>query len=277
MHVALIRVRWYIRDVGVNGGRGGDRSERVHKQVQSSDTVQRLSHELLLLLARFADEDDEASVIRLFRETVNSVHGSELMGEFRDHPDSPNLPLATARSCFGGYPLRNEPDTLSPDVLTTLRAAAHAVAVILESHARRNELRTREHRLERDIEVATRELSAQTESYRLVLDNMQEAIYLWELGSDGALRCMEANAAASRMLGYGCDELVGLTPAELTGDPARSSVADCLPRLRRASRCSFATVHAASDGSRVPVQVEAYALITDAAFYVVSRALRAAE
>ena len=249
----------------------------MHKQVQSSDTVQRLSHELLLLLARFADEDDEASVIRLFRETVNSIHGSELMGEFRDHPDGPNLPLATARSCFGGYPLRDEPHTLSPGMLTTLRAAAHAVAVILESHARRNEVRTREHRLERDIEVATRELSAQTESYRLVLDNMQEAIYLWELGSDGALRCTEANAAASRMLGYGRDELVGLSPAELTGDPARRSVADCLPRLRRELRCSFTTIHASRDGVALPVQVEAYALITDGAFYVVSRALRVTE
>ncbi|NBF41893.1 MAG: PAS domain-containing protein [Spirochaetes bacterium] len=249
----------------------------MHKQVQSSDTVQRLSHELLLLLARFADEDDEASVIRLFRETVNSIHGSELMGEFRDHPDGPNLPLATARSCFGGYPLRDAPHTLSPEMITMLRAAAHAVAVILESNATRNEVRTREHRLERDIEVATRELSAQTESYRLVLDNMQEAIYLWELGSDGALRCMEANAAASRMLGYGRDELVGLRPADLTGDSARRSVADCLPRLHRESRCSFATVHVASDGAGVPVQVEAYALATDAAFYVVSRVLRAAE
>lgn len=246
----------------------------MHKQVQSSDTVQRLSHDLLLLLARFADEEDEASVIRLFRETVNSIHGSELMGEFQAHPDGSNLPLATARSCFGGYPLRDGPDTLSPDMLTTLRAAADAVAVILESHARQHEIRSREHRLERDIDVATRELSAQTESYRLVLDNMQEAIYLWELGSDGALRCMEANAAASRMLGYGREELVGLNPAELTGDPARRSVADCLPSLRREARCSFSTTHATRDGAGVPVQVEAYALITDAKFYVVSRALR---
>lgn len=249
----------------------------MHKQVQSSHAVPQLSHELLLLLARFADEEDEASIIRLFRETVNSAHGSELIGEFRDHPDGPNLPLATARSCLGGYPLRDEPDTLSPDVLATLHAAAGAVAVILEARTSREEIRSREHRLERDIEVATRELSVQTESYRLVLDNMQDAIYLWELRRDGTLRCMEASAAASRMLGYGRDELVGLSPADLTGDPGRRSVADCLPRLRRESRCSFTTIHASSDGAGVPVQVEAYTLITDAAFYVVSRALRAAE
>lgn len=246
----------------------------VHRQGQSPHTALQLSHELLLLLARFADEEDEASVIRLFRETVNSVHGSELMREFRAHPDGPNVPLATARSCFGGYPLRDEPHTPSLDMLATLRAAADAVAVILESNARQHEIRAREQRLERDIEVATRELSAQTASYRLVLDNMQEAIYLWEMGSDGALRCMEANAAASRMLGYGRDELVGLSPADLTGDSERRSVADCLPRLRRESRCSFATVHASSGGAGIPVQVEAYALITDAAFHVVSRALR---
>ena len=65
----------------------------MHKQVQNLDTVQRLSRDLLLLLARFADEEGEASVIRLFRETVNSIHGSELMGEFQAHPDGAGVPV----------------------------------------------------------------------------------------------------------------------------------------------------------------------------------------
>ena len=239
-----------------------------------ANTVQQLSHELLLLIARFAAEDSEAGAIRLFRDTVNAVHGSELIGEFTADPEVPNLSLATPRTCFGGYPFADEPHAVTPDVLATLRAAADAVAVILESHAGRHEVRSRERRLERDIEVATRELSAQTESYRFVLDNMQEAIYLWELGSDGALRCMEANAAASRMLGYGREELVGLSPADLTGAPERRSVADYLQRLRRESRCSFTTTHASRDGADVAVEVEASALITDATLHVVTRAVR---
>ncbi|NBB90587.1 MAG: PAS domain-containing protein [Spirochaetes bacterium] len=236
--------------------------------------VQQLSHELLLLIARFAAEDSEAGALRLFRETVNAVHGSELIGEFRADPEVPNLLLATPRTRFGGYPFADEPHTVTPDVLAMLRAAADAVAVILESHAGMHEVRSRERRLEQDIEAATRELNARTESYRLVLDSMKEAVYLWELSSDGALRCMEANVAASRMLGYGREELVGLSPPELTGASERRSVADCLQRLRREARCSFTTTHASRDGTDVSVEVEACALVTDTAFHVVTRAVR---
>ncbi len=247
----------------------------MHKRVKGSRIAGELSETLLVLLARLATEGEEARVIQRFRETVNSVYGRELMGEFRDHPGGPCVALATARTRFGGYPLREDEGTVPPETLAILQAAAGSVALMLEALHVRRQAGEREYRLERDIEVATRELAAQAETYRGILDSLREAVYLWERGSDGTLRCIEANAAAARMLGYGREELVGLRPEDLTGDPERGSIADCMLDLRGKSRRVFSTIHVARDGSEVPVEVEVCALHTGGASFLLSRALRA--
>ncbi|MFW6223698.1 MAG: hypothetical protein ACOC4A_02300 [Spirochaetota bacterium] len=69
---------------------------------------------------------------------------------------------------------------------------------------------------------------------------------------------------------------MGLSPQDLTGDPERGSVADCMLDLRRESRSVFSTIHVARDGSEVPVEVEVCALHTGGASFLLSRALRAA-
>jgi PAS domain S-box-containing protein len=239
----------------------------VGKLLESEHQSDRLSHELLLLLSRLVNEHDEHRVIAMFRETVNRAHGAAVVGEFREYPDGPRIELATPRTHFGGYPLDAE---LTPEAFASVTAAAETVAVILEGLAERRADLERGRRLERDIEAATYELSARADTYRILLDTLPEAVYLWELGPDARLRCLELNDAAGRMLGYSRDEIVGLTPRQLTAAPGGHCVSDYVEVLRRESRCSFTSSHRRRDGRAVPVHVDATAMNTAGRTYVVT-------
>lgn len=232
--------------------------------------VDALSHELLVLLARLAHEEDRQRIIGLFRETVNKVGGRRIVGEFEEHPDGPAVELATSRTRFGGYRLGPEAHNMSPEVRATLTAAAGAVAALLEAAAERAAAREQERRAERDIEVATHELSARAETYRRVLDNLGDAVYLWHIEGGGTLTCLEANGAASRMLGYGREDFVGVSPAFLTGSTGSCSVADVVEGLLRDPHCRFSATHERRDGTAIAVEVDACALETRGTTYIVS-------
>lgn len=249
------------------GGAGSRRRDRVGNLLESEPQSDRLSHELLLLLSRLVNERDEHRVIAMFRETINGAHGAAVLGRFCECRDGPRIELSTPRTHFGGYPLAAE---LTPEAFAAVTAAAETVAVVLEGLADRRADLERERRLERDIEAATYELSARADTYRILLDTLPEAVYLWELGQDARLRCLELNDAAGRMLGYSRDEVVGLTPQRLTATPGAPCVSDFVEVLRRESRCSFTTSHRGRDGHAVPVGVEATAMNTGGRTYVVT-------
>ena len=217
----------------------------------------KLSHELLLLLSRLSAEEDEQRLKEAFRESVNSLQKDIVLGEFAEHVDGPALEVATPRTHFGAYPIPAAGEGVEAE-LAALDAAASSLAALLESLSRRQLLRGRERALERDIEVATYELDARTETYRMLLDSVGDAVYLWSIAPDGHMTCREVNAAAQRMLGYSYEDLIGSAPFFLTADDAQACLADYLDRLRRERSLRFETVHAAADGSHVPVEVSAH-------------------
>ena len=234
-----------------------------------------LSYQLLQLLGHLAEEGDETRILSSFRETVNTCQNHVQLGEFVDRADVPGLEIATPRTRFGVYPFV-EPGHLDPPSgwLAALRAAAAALAVRLESLAAQRRLSERERRLERDIHVATYELNARAETYRVLLDSISDAVYLWIVDDAGRLTCSEANAAAGRMLGYDNDELVGAEPTLLVKGGRHRSVGDYMARIRRDGRHVFSTVHTARNGSPVPVDVAAHLVDTPLGTAIVSAARR---
>jgi PAS domain S-box-containing protein len=243
--------------------------------LESERMGDRLSHELLLLLSRLVEERDEGRVIALFRETVNGAYGRPVVGPFRTDPDGPRIELATPRTRFGGYPLVSDAE-LTPEAFASVTAAAETVAIILEGLADRRADLERERRLERDIEAATYELSVRADTYRLLLDSLPNAVYLWELGADDRLRCRELNDAAGRMLGYEREEIIGRPPECLVNDSGEPTVSDYVGVLRAELRCAFATSHQTRDGVTIPVDVEAAAMDSEGRIYVVTTVREAA-
>jgi PAS domain S-box-containing protein len=215
-----------------------------------------LSHELLLLLSRLAAEEDEHRIKEAFREVVNSLQHDVTVGEFAELVDGPALEVATPRTHFGAFPISAAGEAFETE-RAALEAAAASLAALLEGLSSRQLLRRRERALERDIEVATYELNARTETYRMLLDSVEDAVYLWSVAPDGDMTCREANAAARRMLGYSYEQFIDSAPFFLVADDTQPCLADYLDRLRRERSLRFETIHAAADGTRIPVVVTA--------------------
>ena len=107
-------------------------------------------------------------------------------------------------------------------------------------------------------EVRQARLSAEEarDRYKQIFDAANDAIFISRLAADGKLsRFVEVNDLACARLGYTREELLRLTPAELTsGDSDRRRAAEVLIRDGRAI---FFTFHRAKDGRNIPVEVSA--------------------
>jgi PAS domain S-box-containing protein len=71
------------------------------------------------------------------------------------------------------------------------------------------------------------------EKFRSIFENASDAIFLAELSSDGVpIRILEANAAATRILGYSHDELLGFGPLDLITGLSSERAAEVIADLR---------------------------------------------
>ncbi|GEM_PF-6283549 len=78
------------------------------------------------------------------------------------------------------------------------------------------ELKKLNNELENRVDQRTRQLSISEEKYRQLFDLANDAIFLWELGSDNKISgCLQMNKAAEEMTGFTMDDLSRLNPFEL--------------------------------------------------------------
>ena len=92
--------------------------------------------------------------------------------------------------------------------------------------------------------------------YRALLENANDAVYVFELSAYEPGRFMDVNERACAMLGYSREALLGMTIGEIDV-PGQTKRADVVKHLQEDGSATFETEHLARDGSRIPVEVSA--------------------
>jgi two-component system cell cycle sensor histidine kinase/response regulator CckA len=91
------------------------------------------------------------------------------------------------------------------------------------------------------------------ELFRTLFENAADAIYIGEPSG----RLIEANEAASRMLGFSREELLSMGISELDTPEAAVLLPNRVAQLMARGRLSFETAHRRKDGTAVPIEVSA--------------------
>ncbi len=107
-----------------------------------------------------------------------------------------------------------------------------------------------------DRKRTERALHESERKYRMIFEQLQDAVFMHEVGPDGLPGpCLEFNQVACERLGYSPEELHRLSPREIN-DPAWADrlLPQVMKDLRTQGKTLFETVHVAKDGRRIPVE-----------------------
>lgn len=98
-------------------------------------------------------------------------------------------------------------------------------------------------------------LALSEERHRLLLQNMDDAVYVHEIDEAGPRAIDDVNSRACEMLGYTRDELLAMEIGDLDVPEQRERLPRIMQSLRDHGRAVFETEHLRKDGTRVPVEV----------------------
>ncbi len=99
------------------------------------------------------------------------------------------------------------------------------------------------------VEEALRESE---ERFRALVESANDAIFIWDRES---LRCLEANRAACKRLGYTRAELLTMTVAQISAPEQAAAIAARAAEIGERASALVETVHLARDGTRIPAEV----------------------
>jgi PAS domain S-box-containing protein len=102
---------------------------------------------------------------------------------------------------------------------------------------------------------AEKALRESEERFRLLLENVNDAIYVHEVSPEAPGRFVEVNARACEMLGYTRDELLGMSVGKIDVPEQAGRLPAILQSLYENGSALFETEHRTKDGRRVPVEV----------------------
>jgi len=98
-------------------------------------------------------------------------------------------------------------------------------------------------------------LQESAEQYRDFFEGLNDAAFVHEVDKEGRPgRFLEVNEAACRRLGYTRDELLCLTPREITEQAEYERLARWRSQLGDRGNVLIETIHVAKDGRRIPVE-----------------------
>ena len=110
-------------------------------------------------------------------------------------------------------------------------------------------------RAEELLAARQRELRDSEQRYRGSFDSLSDAAFVHELDEQGRPgRFLEVNEAACRRLGYSREELLRLTPREITERAEYERLARWRGELGDRGNVLIETIHVAKDGRRIPVE-----------------------
>ena len=102
-------------------------------------------------------------------------------------------------------------------------------------------------------------LGASELRYRTLFETSSDAIFV--MGIDGRIR--SANAAAAKTHGYTVEELLQISIQELDTPESAAAVTDRMQRLQNGESLTFEVTHMRRDGSSLPMEVIASAVMVD--------------
>ena len=106
----------------------------------------------------------------------------------------------------------------------------------------------------KNAEEALRESESR---YRLLLQNVNDAVYVHSISPEGPGRFLEVNDEACRMLGYTREEFLKMSISDIDVSEQTSRVPDILDKQFKDGHAMFETEERAKDGRRIPVEVNA--------------------
>ncbi len=121
------------------------------------------------------------------------------------------------------------------------------------------ELRRHREHLEASAHERTRQLEASDARYHTIFNQVDDAIFVCELPEAGPPgNFLEVNDVACEWLGYSREELLAMSPPDITSPESPAIHAERVDRLRRNGRARFDTIHIAKGGQSIPVEVYAH-------------------
>ncbi|HRU40190.1 MAG TPA: PAS domain-containing protein, partial [Candidatus Goldiibacteriota bacterium] len=109
------------------------------------------------------------------------------------------------------------------------------------------------------------------EKYRSIFDASNDAVFVVRLDGKGRPgKFIAVNSAACRQLGYTREELLKLSPSDITeksAEPVKRS-----RDIRRGVNMSFEAVHVARDGRRIPVRINTKTFMAGASINILATA-----
>jgi PAS domain S-box-containing protein len=137
-----------------------------------------------------------------------------------------------------------------------------AALIIIFMRHRNNIEQERQSELQQEIEERMRidqALRESEEKFRGIFDNANDAIYLWEVKSDGSVgKNLAVNAVACQMLGYTKEEFAQLTIADINPPEAAQIRQEILNELRDTSHATFEIIHLKKSGEKIPVEISTH-------------------
>ena len=97
------------------------------------------------------------------------------------------------------------------------------------------------------------------ELFKLLFNNANDAIYLYEVNADGAPgKYIEVNEVACHRMGYTHDEFLNMTPLDILEPKQRRDMVGIWRKLAAQSHMTFERVHLTHSAVRLPVEVSAH-------------------
>ncbi len=110
-----------------------------------------------------------------------------------------------------------------------------------------------------EIKRAEEVIALSEDRYRRLFHNTSDAVYLWEVDSDGnPARCIEVNDVALRMTGYSRSEMLKMTPRDLETAEMAGRIPAVMQKLAKSGRATFEMVHRSKSGETIPVEINAH-------------------
>ncbi|MHB8164205.1 MAG: PAS domain-containing protein [Methanoregula sp.] len=105
---------------------------------------------------------------------------------------------------------------------------------------------------------AEKALSESQKRYRLLLRNVNDAVYVHEVFPDRLGKFLEVNDLACQMLGYSRDELLRMNVSDIDVPEQAERLPVILSEIYRSGRAIFETEHLTKNGHRIPVEVSTH-------------------
>lgn len=103
-----------------------------------------------------------------------------------------------------------------------------------------------------------RRLTESEERYRMLFNKGNDAVLVFELSPESMpVRFIEVNEVAERRLGYTRDELLNLSPLDITPPERIGEISAVLKQFRVTDEILFEMEHVTKGGERIPVEINA--------------------